>query len=169
MKQLNHNETPITPRTFPIVVMCDGIVLPANIGAIFRLADAFGVEKVIFGGEDIDTSRRKVKQVSRSTHQWVKYKQTSDLPKAISELIAENYHIIGLEITNQSKPIDELNFSADQKTGLIIGGESHGISQEVLNLCDQTIHIPIYGRNSSMNVVNALAIFLHEITKILNT
>lgn len=168
MKQLSHTETPISPRTFPIMVLCDGITLPANIGAIFRLADAFGVEKVVFRGQKLDVSGRKVKQVSRSTHQWVSHYQTTDLEAEISKLKVEGYQIIALEITDQCKPIHELKIGKEQKIALVVGSETHGVSKKVLDLCDQAIHIPIYGRNTSMNVSNALAIILYDITRQLN-
>lgn len=164
MKQLSHTETPTSPRTFPITVLCDGITLPANIGAIFRLADAFGVEKVVFGGIDVDITSHKAKQVSRSTHQWVPHSQTPGLEAEISKLKAEGYQIFALEITDQSKPLHKLRIRQEQKIALVVGSEIQGISKEVLNLCDQAIHIPIYGRNTSMNVSNALAIILYDIT-----
>ncbi|MEA1875275.1 MAG: TrmH family RNA methyltransferase [Bacteroidota bacterium] len=168
MKQLTHTETPTSPRTFPIMVLCDGITLPANIGAILRLADAFGVEKIIFGGVGVKTSGRKVKQVSRSTHQWVPHKHTFNIAAEISTLKIEGYEIIALEITDQSEPIHELKIRKEQKIALVIGSEVQGISKEVLNLCNQASHIPIHGRNTSMNVSNALAIILYDITRQLN-
>ncbi|MCK5821417.1 MAG: TrmH family RNA methyltransferase [Bacteroidales bacterium] len=147
------------------MVLCDGITLPANIGAIFRLADAFGVEKIIFGGEGVITSGRKVKQVSRSTHQWVSHSQTPDLEAEISKLKAEGYQIIALEITDKSRPVQEMEVLPDQKFVIVVGSEMNGISQHVLNISDKAFHIPFFGRNSSMNVSNALAVVLYSITR----
>ena len=164
MKQLSHSETPTYPRTFPIMVLCDEITLSANIGVILRLADAFGVEKVVFGGEKVGISGRKVKYASRSTHLWVQHSQTPDLGAEISKLKLEGYEIIALEITDQSKPLHELRIRQKQKIAVVVGSEIQGISKGVLNLCNQAIHIPIYGKNTSMNVSNALAVILYKIT-----
>jgi len=165
MEQLSHTETSTSPRTFPIMVLCDGITLSANIGAILRLADAFGVEKVVFGGEKVGVSGRKVKHASRSTHLWVPHSQTTDLGAEISKLKVEGYNIIALEITDQSKPIHELRIRQKQKIAVVVGSEIQGISKGVLNLCNQAIHIPIYGKNTSINVSNALAVILYDITQ----
>ncbi|MEJ6791494.1 MAG: adenylyl-sulfate kinase, partial [Lacinutrix sp.] len=47
----------------------------------------------------------------------------------------------------------------------IIGDENFGISESILKQCDTTIHINMFGQNSSMNVVQATNIALYEITK----
>ncbi|MBT3242261.1 MAG: TrmH family RNA methyltransferase [Bacteroidetes bacterium] len=165
MKQLQHKEIPKAESSLPITILCDGISLPVNIGNIFRLADAFGVERIVFAGQKIDVRNRKVKQVSRSTHLWIPYSNITLLPPEISELKNRGYFIIALEITDNSQVIQEVDLSSNQKTALIIGSEHKGISEEVLSLCDKTFHIPIFGQNTSMNVANALAVSLYEISK----
>lgn len=165
MKQLRHDEITSSKHSFSIVVLCDSITLPANIGAVLRLADAFGVEEVIFGGEEVDVLSRKVKQVSRSTHQWIKYSHTPNLKSEINNLKLQAYQIIAMEITDQSQSIHEMRISPDQKIAIVIGSEATGVSQNVLALCSQSVHIPIYGRNTSMNVSNALAVMLYESTR----
>ena len=70
-----------------------------------------------------------------------------------------------MEITDQSQSIHEMRISPDQKIAIVIGSEISGICQSVLDLCPQSVHIPIYGRNTSMNVSNALAVMLYEIIR----
>ena len=48
---------------------------------------------------------------------------------------------------------------------MIVGNENFGISESVLKKVDQTVHITMYGNNSSMNVVQATAIGLYVLTK----
>ena len=165
MKQLEHKEITATPHSLHIVILCDEIILPANIGAVLRLADAFGAERVIFGGEKINLSSPKVKRAARSTHQWIKHYQYKDLQSEIKNLKSEDYMIIALEITDKSQSIHQLQISPGQKYAIIIGSEVNGISDKVLNICDLSVHIPVYGLNSSMNVANALAVILYDITK----
>ena len=64
-----------------------------------------------------------------------------------------------------SQPIYNFNTPINQNIALIVGDENFGISEDVLKLCDAVIHIPMYGQNSSMNVVQATNIALYEITK----
>ena len=75
-------------------------------------------------------------------------------------------HIAALEITDQSRPLH--NSDICQIDAVIIGHESTGIRQRVLDICEQAIHIQMYGINGSMNISHALAIFLFEWRRQLN-
>jgi tRNA G18 (ribose-2'-O)-methylase SpoU len=84
-----------------------------------------------------------------------------NLAQALTEAKAQKYTLVGVEITNQSKALDEyLREEAPQPTILVLGAEQSGISKEVLEVLDGCVHIPMYGRNSSLNVATALAIAL---------
>lgn len=160
--QLSHQETPRENAGRNITILCDGVTLPANIGGILRLADAFGVEEVIFANTTADPNSRKVRQISRSTHQWVKYR-TEDSALEVLQLYQKNeYLCIALEITNRSLPLPDLRIHPDDKIVLVIGSEISGVSAEVLTQC-HSYHIPVYGQNSSMNVTQALAIGLYQL------
>ncbi|MEJ2113170.1 MAG: TrmH family RNA methyltransferase, partial [Flavobacteriaceae bacterium] len=50
MKQLTHFNTNFHQQTFPIILVCDNINNAPNIGSLFRISDAFGVEKLILCG-----------------------------------------------------------------------------------------------------------------------
>ena len=107
---------------------------------------------------------RKMVKTSRSTEKYVSY----ELSKNILEVIGsyKNSHLLlGLEITSNSLPIKEFTFETEKPLALIIGNENFGISEEVLKHLDQTVHITMYGQNSSMNVVQATTVALYEITK----
>lgn len=73
MEQLNHYTTDFQETKFPITVVCDEVYFQQNIGSIFRACEAFGVEKIIFTGENFILSERKVNKTSRNTHKIVPY------------------------------------------------------------------------------------------------
>jgi len=160
MKQLNHQETQSAKQFRDIRIVCDGIVLPVNIGSTFRLADAFAAEEVIFGGP-VDLKSRKIKQVSRSTHSWVKHRVSTNLKFEILKFKEAGFQIVAIEITDESEELYHQQFHGD-KLVLIIGSEIHGVSQELLNHVDHCYHIPLFGKNSSINAGQALAIALYE-------
>lgn len=134
-----------------------------NIGSLFRIADAFGVEELIFCGEDIPLGKR-MKRTSRSTEKYVKHAIENDIQKVLEYLKSKNYHLIALEITKDSMPINDCKMPKDKPIALIIGNENHGVSETVLNHIDKALHINMYGENSSMNVVQATAVALYELT-----
>jgi tRNA G18 (ribose-2'-O)-methylase SpoU len=51
--QLTHYNSTFNKQTFPIILVCDNITNAPNIGSLFRTADAFGIEKIIFCGSEI--------------------------------------------------------------------------------------------------------------------
>lgn len=165
--QLNHYNSKFKKRNFPITVICENISNAPNIGSMFRIADAFGIENMIFCGNDIVIGRKMTK-TSRATEKYVNHEIRSSALSVITELKQKDYLIIALEITKNSTPINEIEFSINQPLALIVGDENFGIPQELLNLADEIIHIEMFGQNSSMNVVQATNIVLYEMTKQLN-
>lgn len=71
--QLSHTEFPFSKRSFPITLICDRLTFQPNIGSVFRTCEAFGVEKIIFIGENLALTPRKIGKTSRSTHLRVPY------------------------------------------------------------------------------------------------
>ena len=162
--QLNHYTTNFNTKTFPITLVCENVTNASNIGSLFRIADAFGVEKIIFCGNNIPLGRKMTK-TSRATEKVVKYEVVEDALKIVSSLKTKNYKCIALEITTNSKPIHAFKFLAQKAIALIIGDENFGVSDLILKQCEHTLHINMFGQNSSMNVVQATNIALYEITK----
>ena len=164
MSQHSHESTPFSQRTFPIILICDGVKGPANIGGIFRLAEAFGVQEIIFGNSRPDLNSARMKRTAREGHKRVAYTISEDLLQSCESLKENGYSLLALEISKTSKPLQ--HFSAKgPKLALIIGNEQHGISEEILKTAETCLHIELFGENSSINVVNALAIALFSLTK----
>jgi len=166
MTQLTHYNHQFSSKSFPITVVCDGVTNDNNLGSLFRICDAFGVAKLILCGTNV-TIGRKMTKTSRATEKVVPYDIQSDINDVINTLKTENHCIIALEITSTSVSIHDFNLPLPL-TGpisLIVGHENFGISEEVLAQCDHSVHIPMYGQNSSMNVVQATNIAIYEFTK----
>ncbi len=167
--QLNHDNSYFVTQQFPITIVCDNVTNAPNIGSLFRISDAFGVEKLILCGSSIHLGRRMTK-TSRSTERIVNYHIEKTALATVKALKTKNYHIIALEITNTSIPIHEFKLShAKQPIALIVGNENFGINDALLKQADTVTHINMFGANSSMNVVQATNIALYELTKQLTT
>lgn len=162
--QLTHYDSKFSKRTFPITLVCDGITNSLNIGGIFRLADAFGIEKVILCGEQISIDN-KVKRTSRSTEKVVSHIISDNIIDVLKDLKKSSHQLVALEITHESKPVFQHDFDLNTPIVLVVGAENFGISETALDLISVKLHIEMFGQNSSMNVVNATGIALYEITK----
>lgn len=168
MQQLTYYNTQFSKYTFPITVICENVTNAPNIGSLFRICDAFGVEKIIFCGNDLAIPSRKMQKTSRATEKYVDFQQNKDI-KTVLEELQHTHKLIALEITKNSTPIHQLEISTNQPIALLVGDENFGISEEVLSLIKTCTHINMFGQNSSMNVVQATNIALYEITKQLQT
>lgn len=162
--QLTHYTSNFQKRTFPITLICDNVTNAPNIGSLFRICDAFGIEKLILCGESIPFGP-KMKKTARATDKYVSFELQSSISNVVSDLKSKGYRIICLEITEDSQPIDMFQFSGIAPIALLVGDENFGVSETVLYLADAIIHIEMFGQNSSMNVVQATSIALYEITK----
>ena len=162
MKQLTHSDIKNKQQQFAITIVCDAIRTPENIGMCFRISESFGVQKIYFEESSPSTENRIVKKTARNTISQIKHAVYNDFNEIIHQLKAEGNTIIGLEITDKSINIQDFNFKNHKKIVLLLGSERNGI--ENINLVDETIVIPMYGRNSSMNVIHSLAITLYEVT-----
>ncbi|MFD0994049.1 TrmH family RNA methyltransferase [Tenacibaculum geojense] len=162
MKQLQHEEITNTQKQFPITIVCDAIRTPENIGMCFRIAESFGVQKIYLHQNSPLLENRIVKKTARNTINQITNERYEDFAKLISTLKKEGNTIIGIEITDKSINIQDFEFKNHEKLVLLLGSERRGI--EDVSLLDATVSIPMYGRNSSMNVIHSLAISLYEVT-----
>ena len=161
--QLTHYNTNFKKQKFPILLVCDNVTNAPNIGSLFRISDAFGIEKLMLCG-DVSLGR-KITKTSRATEKVVDHEICKSALKVVDNLKTEGYQIVSLEITSASKPIHSYIFSKEKPISLIIGDENFGVSEAILNVSDAIIHIDMFGQNSSMNVVQATNIALYEMTK----
>lgn len=161
--QLTHQQSKFRKQTFPIVLVCDGVIKAPNIGSLLRLSDAFGVEKLILCGECVPIGKRMTK-TSRSTERYVDFQVQPNALDVVKSLKDNNFQIISIEITKSSKPLKDLKLSVEKPIAIVIGSENFGISDAVLELSDNILHIDMYGHNSSMSVVQAATVALYEIT-----
>ena len=154
MEQTSHYQFKTGNHNLDIVIVCDSLKSPANIGGILRVSDAFGAQEVVFLGEkQVLTSR--VKSVSRGAEKFVKY-------RFIENFEFDSRAWFCLEQTKTSTPLANFNLKSN-KIGIIIGNESKGVSKKFLELFP-SFHIKMFGLNSSMNVTNALSSALFHLT-----
>ena len=162
MKQLSHYDIENKQQKFPITIVCDIIRTPENIGMTFRVAESFGVSKIYLHESSPSIDNRIVKKTARNTIEQIENEKYNDFDSLIQKLKREGNTIIGIEITDESINIQDFDFKNHKKIVLLLGSERNGI-QNIDNV-DTTIAIPMYGRNSSINVVHSMTIALYEVT-----
>ncbi|MEE9350502.1 MAG: TrmH family RNA methyltransferase [Flavobacteriaceae bacterium] len=163
--QLTHKEVNNKENTKEIVVITNNIRTPENVGMLFRISEAFGVKRIFLIGETPNLNNKKVLRTARSTEKMLDITFVETAAKLITDLRTDNFQLIGLELAQNSVSITDFNFLNQSKIALFVGAERFGIDAQILDNLDACVHINMFGKNSSVNVVNALAIALFEINR----
>lgn len=161
-RQLEHQELSGPGKVLPLCLICEAVQVPDNVGMIFRLAEAFGAERIFLTAGSIAPPNQKILKVSRKTVNTIDFEVAASATDVIGRLKKDGYFITGLEITTASIPIREFNFREKDKIALVVGSEKHGISPQTLRQLDACVSIPLLGKTSSLNVATALAIAIYE-------
>ena len=165
--QLTHRDHQASNTKFPLTVVSNDLTSPLNVGSLFRLCDALGINKLYLCGETPTPPDTKINKTSRSAEKHVDYEYQANAKALVTKLKKAGFLIVSLEITSSSINLnaDEFNtvIKNRQPICLILGAENTGVSEELLLLSDITAHIPMHGNNSSMNVISAASIACFEI------
>ena len=143
----------------PIRVVLDGVRQGYNVGALFRLCDAFLCERLVVCGRDASGGMRKLVQAAQGTHHWVPWEQRDSAVEAVLAARAEGCQIVVAEQTSGAVGLDRL--LPRYPVCLVLGSERAGVSQAVLDLADAAVALPMQGMANSLNVATAAAIVLH--------
>ena len=143
MQQRKHYNTDFSKRTFPITVVCDQVSNAPNIGSLFRISDAFGVDELVFCGTDLPIPSRKMLKTSRATEKAVQFKLIEDILDYI-DLLKKTHYIISLEITSESTPINQFSLKTNKPIALIVGDENFGVHESILSNSDAVVHIEMF-------------------------
>ena len=165
--QLTHKDHRRSNIKYPLSLIANDMADPLNVGSLFRLCDALGIEKLFLCGNTPVPPDTKINKTSRSTEKHVAYEHCKNATQLVSALKESGAVIVSLEITSSSLAIisDEFASAIDNKQPiyLILGAENNGVSEALLSLSDVSAHIPMQGNNSSMNVIAAASIASYEI------
>ncbi len=134
-----------------------------NVGAMFRTADACGVSKLFLVGYTAQPPKIQIDKVSLGAEKWMPWEHRKDLKRLIGSLKKKSVCVVGLEKNASSIDIKDFKLKFKKDVALIVGNEVDGISDDILELCDKVVHIPMYGKKESLNVSIAAGIAMYEI------
>ncbi len=137
-----------------------------NVGSFFRTADAMNVEKIYLTGYTATPPRREISKTAIGAEGWIDWEYEKDTAAVIEKLKSEDWKVVGLEITEGATKISE--FTASEKTCLVLGHEVTGVPEEIIKLCDDIVYIPMHGKKESLNVSVAAGIALDHLRNCLN-
>ncbi len=171
-EQNNNTSSNFFPKKDELILVLDTIQDPGNLGTILRIADWFGIKKVICSEDCVEIYNPKVLGATMGAFLRVKVyythletffkefsKQKNNENNENEKDIAQNINIMGAILEGGISVIDKKM----SKTGfLIMGNESKGISKNLYPYITEKLFIPRFGEAESLNVGTATAIFCYE-------
>jgi 23S rRNA (guanosine2251-2'-O)-methyltransferase len=145
----------------PIVVL-DQITDPQNIGATFRSAAAFGAKAIVTQERRTPPLSGALAKAAVGAVETVPCVQVVNIARALEALKEMGYFCAGLAGEGE---LAIANTPRDKPVALVMGAEGSGLRQLVGETCDALVRIPIASDMESLNVSNAAAISLYEITR----
>ena len=143
----------------PLLVICDELSAPHNLGAILRSAECAGAHGVILPKRRSVGLTAAVAKASAGAVEYIKVAKVSNINNAIAQLKEKGVWIYGTAAEG-SVPMYQADLTGP--AAIVIGNEGDGMSQLVRKNCDMLVHIPMKGRISSLNASAAASILLYE-------
>ena len=143
----------------PLIVICDELSDPHNLGAIMRSAECAGAHGVIIPKRRSVGLTATVAKASAGAMEYMKVARVTNINTAIAELKDKGVWIFGAA-GEGSIPMYKADLTGP--AAIVIGNEGDGLSQLVRKNCDMLVHIPMKGQISSLNASAAASILLYE-------
>lgn len=143
----------------PLIVICDELSDPHNLGAILRSAECAGAHGVIIPKRRSVGLTATVAKASAGAVEYMKVARVTNISAAIVELKQKGVWVFGTAAEG-SIPMYQADLSGP--AAIVIGSEGDGMSQLVRKNCDVMVNIPMKGRISSLNASAAASILLYE-------
>lgn len=150
-------------RTIPDdekILLLESVRDPQNVGAIVRVAAAFGVDRLILSRDCADIYNSKTLRASMGTVFGMRIDRVASIPCATRELRGLGRRVFAAALDRDSERLGEL----ETRHGdcVIIGNEGHGLSREAIAACDGTVFIPMSDGVESLNAATAAAVLVWE-------
>lgn len=174
MRKLNARQLRKTPpqkgevgqiKRNPIYIVADRVLDTYNIGSLFRLADAISAEKVFLCGDMEYPPSSKIHKSAVGTEEWIPWEKKDSALEVIKELKSKGIQIISVEQDERS--LNYKDFKPTFPCTIVVGHETDGVSQEVLDLSDIIVELPMFGVNKSFNVWGSAAVIAYKILEII--
>jgi 23S rRNA (guanosine2251-2'-O)-methyltransferase len=143
----------------PVIVVCDGINDPHNLGAIIRTAEAMGAQGLVIPQRRAVGVTSTVMKVAAGALETLPIARVVNLSRALEELKAAGFWIYGTAV-GTGKLLHTVEFKGP--VVLVVGSEGSGLSLLTQHCCDVLVSIPLQGKTPSLNASVAAAMTLYE-------
>jgi tRNA G18 (ribose-2'-O)-methylase SpoU len=140
-----------------------------NVGAIFRTADAAGIDKIYLVGytpapvDRFGRARTDIAKAALGAEKMVEWESVPEIKPLLTDLKKSGALIVAVEQSADS--VDYRQAVVTESVAFVFGNEVEGVPREVLELCDVIAEIPMHGKKESLNVSVAVGVALFGMLK----
>ena len=170
-KLATHELSRLSPADFqitkkkPFVMVLDNIRSMHNVGAAFRIADAFLIDKLYLCGITATPPHREIHKTALGAEGHVSWEKVQDTATVLTQLKQHGYDIVGIEQTVTSQSLSTFVCAPNRKYAVVFGHEVFGVQEPALAICDTLLEIPQYGVKHSLNVSVSMGIVMWDLMK----
>jgi len=154
VKKKNKNE---------IYALLDNVRSMHNVGAIFRTSDAVLLKKLYLCGITGHPPRKEISKTALGAEEIVEWEYNEDATEVIKDLKKQGIKIVAVELAKDATIFHETKY--DFPICFVFGHEVLGISDDVMELVDVAIEIPMLGRANSLNISTCYGIIVYDALK----
>ncbi len=155
LDSMQFDETDAQGSSTPWIVWAHNLRSAHNLGSLIRITDCMGWSEVWTSGYSPNFTHKQVAESAMGAQDWVTHKNWENIEELLLYAKQENRPVYALERTHDSISIEQ--FDWPKKGILLLGNEELGVSPELLNKCDGSLSIPMFGRKASLNVSSAFS------------
>lgn len=166
LQRINIQEFKSAEKT-PITIVLDNVRSALNVGSVFRTSDAFLIEKIILCGITATPPNKEIRKAALGASDSVNWEFQKNTIDAVTNLKNNGYHIIGIEQADKSSKLNDFTL-ANKPIAIVMGNEVKGVSQEVIDICNEVMEIPQFGTKHSLNISVTTGIVIWELWRKMN-
>lgn len=143
-----------------LLLAMEGVGNPDNVGGLFRVAAAFGVDGVLLDPTSADPFYRKAVRTSMGAVLSVPFERAARWPSVLDDYRGMDFNVVAMTPHRDAEPIQDAAARIEGPTIVMVGAEGPGLSDAAMALADVKVRIPIASEMDSLNVVVAAGIAL---------
>jgi len=146
-------------RQKDLILFSENVKNEHNFSAIIRTCDAVGVLNIYY---TYDGNKTKIynEHITMGSHKWVFLHRVENAVDTLKGLKEKGFQIVATRLVGNSVHFREVDYT--KPTVVVVGNELEGVSEEVAEVADYNVVIPMYGMAQSLNVSVATAVILYE-------
>nr|CCA21041.1 hypothetical protein VOLCADRAFT_116506 [Albugo laibachii Nc14] len=162
-RRIRKAETVLQQRTSRIVLVLEASCDMFNQQAVLRTAECLGVQHVWIVEPAFYKAVKSDRRIARQSSQWISVRRFKTSEACLVALFAEGYEVWATDLSQRSVSLQSGTLSVPDRLAIVMGRETDGVSETMLQAAQHRVYLPIYGFTDSLNLNVATGMVLFQI------